>query len=58
MDHRQNEEFTAHLKGAVREAERLKYVPTRFKGMLEADGGFETVKRILASGRPEQRGRR
>lgn len=52
MDHRQNEEFTAHLKGAVREAERLKYVPTRFKGMLEADGGFETVKRILASGRP------
>jgi hypothetical protein len=26
MDHRQNEEFTAHLKSAVREAERLKYV--------------------------------
>lgn len=52
MDARQNEEFTAHLRGAVREAERLEYVPTRFKGMLEADGGFETVKRILASGHP------
>lgn len=52
MDARQNEEFTAYLRNAVREAEKLKYVPTRFKGMLEANGGFETVKRILASGRP------
>ena len=52
MDARQNEEFTAYLRSAVREAEKLKYVPSRFKGMLEANGGYETVKRILASGVP------
>jgi hypothetical protein len=52
MDGRENEEFTNYLKGAVREAERLKYNPRRFKSMLDADGGFETVKRILASGKP------
>lgn len=52
MNSRENEQFTEHLRGAVREAEKLKYFPTRFKGMLEADGGFDTVKRILASGKP------
>lgn len=52
MDARQNEEFTAYLRSAVREAEKLKYVPSRFKGMLEANGGYETVKRILVSGVP------
>lgn len=52
MDARQNEEFTAHLRSAVRQAEKLKYVPSRFKGMLEANGGYETVKRILVSGVP------
>ncbi|WP_187471039.1 HNH endonuclease [Luteimonas viscosa] len=52
MDARQNEEFTAHLRAAVRQAEALKYNPTRFKGMIEANGGYETVKRILASGTP------
>jgi hypothetical protein len=52
MDARQNEEFTNFLRDAVRQAEALKYNPTRFKGMIEADGGYETVKRILASGKP------
>jgi hypothetical protein len=52
MDERQNEEFTNYLRAAVAEAERLKYHPTRFKGMLESFGGFETVKRILSTGRP------
>src|SRR6478736_6951073 len=52
MNNREDEEFTAFLKGAVREAETLKYFPTRFKGMLDADGGFATVNRILASGKP------
>jgi hypothetical protein len=52
MDSRANEEFTLHLREAVREAEKLKYFPSRFKAMIEAYGGFITVKNILASGRP------
>lgn len=40
--------------GAVREAEKLGYRPNRFKGMLNADGGYETVKKILASGKPSE----
>lgn len=54
MDARQDEEFTAYLGGAVREAERLKYFPNYFKRDLAADGGFSTVKRILASGKPSE----
>lgn len=54
MNNKENEEFTAHLRKAVREAEQLKYFPNRFKGMLDGDGGYETVKRILASGRPSE----
>ena len=52
MDTKENETFTHHLLGAVREAENLGYRPHRFKAMLNADGGYETVKRILASGKP------
>lgn len=52
MDARENEEFTQHLMGAVKEAEKLGYRPHRFKGMLNADGGYHTVNRILASGKP------
>ncbi len=52
MDSRENEAFTNRLRQAVAEAERLGYRPHRFKGMINADGGFETVKRILASGKP------
>ena len=54
MDGRTNEDFTEYLRGSVREAERLKYFPNRFKGMLEAGGGFDTVKRILESGKPSE----
>jgi 5-methylcytosine-specific restriction protein A len=52
MDPRTNEEFTQHLMGAVGQAEQLGYRPHRFKGMLNADGGYQTVNRILASGKP------
>lgn len=51
MESGENERFTAYLLGAVREAERLKYYPSRFKKMLNAYGGFETVKRVLATGK-------
>lgn len=52
MDSRENEEFTKLLRGAVREAEKLKYRPAQFKKMLDAYGGFDTVNRVLASGKP------
>ncbi|KRB07985.1 HNH endonuclease [Lysobacter sp. Root690] len=52
MNSRENEEFTRLLRSAVAEAEKLKYRPTQFKKMLDAYGGFETVKRVLESGKP------
>lgn len=52
MDARTNEEFTQHLMGAVKVAEKLGYRPHRFKAMLNADGGYQTVNKILASGKP------
>lgn len=54
MEAKQNEAFTQHLMEAVREAEKLGYRPLRFKGMLNADGGYGTVNRILASGKPSE----
>lgn len=52
MDSTTNVAFTNFLEDTVRETESLGYPPRRFKAMLQADGGFETVKRILASGKP------
>lgn len=52
MDSREDEEFTKLLRGAVGEAEKLKYRPAQFKKMLDAYGGFDTVNRVLASGKP------
>jgi len=52
MESRENEEFTRLLRGAVGEAEKLKYRPAQFKKMLDAYGGFDTVNRVLASGKP------
>lgn len=52
MDSRENEEFTKLLRSAVGEAEKLKYRPAKFKKMLDAYGGFDTVNRVLASGKP------
>lgn len=54
MDNHEDEEFTKYLRDAVRQAEEHKYFPHRFKRMLDADGGYETVKRILASGKPSE----
>lgn len=52
MDTKQNVAFTHYLMDAVGEAEKLGYRPHRFKGMLNADGGYGTVNRILAGGKP------
>lgn len=54
MDSNENDQFTAHLRSAVREAERLGYKPTRFKTMIEEYGGFDAVNRILASVKPSE----
>jgi len=52
MNNHENEEFTKLLRSAIGEAEKLKYRPNAFKKMLNAYGGFDTVNRILASGKP------
>lgn len=52
MDVRENEAFTQLLRDAVLQAEKIGYRPTQFKRMLEQYGGFETVQRVLASGKP------
>lgn len=52
MDAKTNEEFTQHLWATVRETEAAGYDPRRFKTMLNTDGGFDVVKRILESGKP------
>lgn len=52
MDLRENEAFTQLLRNAVSQAEKLGYKPNQFKRMLEQHGGFETVQRVLATGKP------
>jgi hypothetical protein len=52
VDAKTNEEFTQHLWATVRETEAAGYDPRRFKTMLNTDGGFDAVKRILESGKP------
>jgi len=54
MNDVENLQFTHQLVAAANEAVGLGYRPTRFKQMLNTDGGFETVKRILATGRPSE----
>lgn len=54
MNDIENLQFTHQLVAAANEAVGLGYRPTRFKQMLNTDGGFETVKRILATGRPSE----
>lgn len=54
MNGSENLKFTQRLMAAASEAVTLGYRPTRFKQMLNTDGGFETVKRILATGRPSE----
>lgn len=52
MNDQDNDDFTRLLRSAVSEAEKLKYRPTQFKKMLDTYGGYETVNRVLASGKP------
>lgn len=43
----ENERFTKFLRDAAEESRQLGYPPNNFVGMLNADGGFETVKRLF-----------
>lgn len=54
MDKHQDEEFTRDLWVAVREAEQHNYHPNDFKKMLNALGGYETVKKIVPSSKPSK----
>ncbi len=48
----ENERFTKFLRAAADEARRLGYPPNNFVGMLNADGGFETAKRLFSKAQP------
>ncbi|MGG6345216.1 HNH endonuclease [Stenotrophomonas indicatrix] len=52
MEVRENEAFTDLLRDAALQAEKMGYRPTHFKRMLEQYGGYETVQRVLATGKP------
>jgi hypothetical protein len=50
MDKNKEAEFTNFLREKAKEAERaIKYRPTYFLGMLEAEGGFQTARKLLAA---------
>ncbi|QHE89212.1 DUF3883 domain-containing protein [Hydrogenophaga sp. BPS33] len=52
MDLQQDEDFTEFLRAKAREGmDSVKYPATKFHRMLDRDGGFETVKRLLAAPR-------
>jgi len=52
MNLQQDEQFTEFLRAKAREGmESVKYPATKFHRMLDRDGGFETVKRLLADPR-------
>jgi HNH endonuclease len=52
LNSNENEQFTQHLLKAADQAVHLGYRPTRFKQMLNTYGGFDTIKRILMTGKP------
>jgi hypothetical protein len=54
MDSQENVAFTAYLKEAASIVEKEGYTPKRFKSMLDTDGGFDAVKRILEKGKPSE----
>lgn len=50
MDMETDERFTAFLRAKAGEAKRaIGYHPTKFLGMLNAEGGFRTVKKLLGA---------
>ena len=48
----ENEQFTQFLRNASEECRQLGYPPNNFVRMLNADGGFETAKRLLSQPQP------
>jgi hypothetical protein len=47
-------EFERFLFHAVKEAKKFGYTPTRFIGLINGKGAFQTVKDIVASGKPSE----
>lgn len=54
MNSTEEAQFERVLLDAVEEAKKLKYRPSRFVGMIQAKGAFQTVKDIVASGKPSE----
>lgn len=54
MNDHEEAEFERVLFHAVEEAKKFGYTPTRFIGMINGKGAFQTVKDIVASGKPSE----
>ncbi len=52
MNRSEEAQFEMHLVAAIDEAIKLDYHPHRFQGMIRSKGAFQTVKDIVASGKP------
>ncbi len=52
MNSQENARFTNYLLDAVEQARKLGYSANEFRKMLDRDGGFETVKRIVPKREP------
>ena len=48
----EDERFTAFLRDAAAESRRIGHPPNNFVGMLNADGGFATAKRLFSKAQP------
>jgi hypothetical protein len=54
MNSREEARFENVLNAAIAQAKQLGYYPTRFVGMIASKGAFQTVKDIVASGKPSE----
>jgi len=54
MDRNQEARFEQQLLDAIEQARKFDYHPNRFLGGIRSKGGFQTVKDIVASGRPSE----
>ena len=52
MNRQEEAQFEHTLLEAVEQAKKLGYTPNQFIGMIATRGPFQTVKDIVASGRP------
>jgi hypothetical protein len=54
MNRQEEAQFEGVLREAIDQAKQFDYYPSRFIGMIASKGSFQTVKDIVASGKPSE----